>query len=101
MIDIDFNKYEVVFAPETLEEEVIQNVRSLLGNLFFSVPYMREFGLEGDALDAPIPFSQMKLRADIAEKMKYEPRAKLVETIFQGDAINGYTKPIVRISLND
>lgn len=102
MIEINLNKYAVVFAPATVQEEVVQNIRMILSTIYFSVPYHREFAITADYLDDPIHVSQMRMRADIAEKiLKYEPRAKLEEIVFQGDAINGYTKPIVRISLND
>jgi len=102
MIDITINKSEITFAPETIEEEVIQNIRMILSTMFFSTPYNREFGLAPDYLDDPINVSQMRMRADIAEKItRYEPRARIEEIVFQGDGIKGYTNPIVRISLND
>lgn len=102
MIEIDVNKYEVVFAPATIEEEVAQNVRMIVSAMFFEVPYHREFGLNATYLDSPIQRSQALSRADIIKQInRYEPRARVEDIIFQGDAINGKTAPIVRISLND
>lgn len=102
MIDIDLNRYEVIFAPSTIAEEVSQNIRMILGTMFFEVPYHRDFGLNATYLDAPIQRSQALSRADIIRKInQYEPRARVEDIEFQGDALDGKTLPIVRISLND
>lgn len=102
MIDIDFNKYEVIFAPETIEEEVVQNIRNIINEMFFGVPYHREFGLNPTYLDGPIQMTQMKMRVDITNQVnRFEPRAKIIDIKFNGEAVNGYTMPTVRIALND
>lgn len=95
-------KYEVVFAPETIEEEVAQNIRMILSSMFFEVPYAREFGLNAIYLDAPILRAQALTRVDIIKQInRYEPRAKVEYVNMDGNVIEGKTTPIVGISLND
>ena len=95
-------KYEVVFAPATIEEEVVQNIRMILSSMFFEVPYAREFGLNAVYLDAPIQRAEALTRADIIKQIKrYEPRAKVEYVNMDGSVIEGKTTPIVGISLND
>jgi uncharacterized protein len=102
MIEITLqDKYEIEFGPSDERVEVIQNVRTILNELFFGVINHRNFGLNATYLDAPIQTANILSRADIIEKIeKDEPRAKVESVSFKGDGLTGYTNPIVRISIN-
>ena len=101
MIEITIDKYEITFAPNTEAEEIIQNVRQILSTMYFEVINNREFGLNATYVDAPIQQSNMLSRVDIINKIRRdEPRAKVENIEYYGDAETGYTKPIVRISIN-
>lgn len=103
MIEITLNdKYELNFDPESIEEEVIENVRNILNDMFFSVPMYRDHGLNATYLDAPIQKVSMLSRVDIINKIhEGEPRARVENIEFKGDGLTGYTNPIVRISINE
>ena len=46
-------------APQTLYEEVIQNVWFLLSSLEYDIPLNREFGLNAAYIDKPITISAL------------------------------------------
>lgn len=63
-------------APQTLYEEVIQNVWFLLSSLEYDIPLNREFGLNAAYIDKPITTATALATADIYDKIgEYEPRA--------------------------
>lgn len=96
------DNYEFQFSPPTLEIEVYQNIRNILSDMFFSVPFMREYGLNPEYLDDPIQKSQVLSKADIIKQIKrYEPRARVVSVNMEGDLLEGKSIPRVRIELND
>jgi phage baseplate assembly protein W len=93
--------YDYEFAPESVEKEIIQNVRHLLATPEMTVIFNREFGLNFSNLDKPLNIVKTRLIIDINKKIRrYEPRAIIEDIEFQGDAETGYINPIVRISTN-
>lgn len=69
---------KIDFAPATVVEEVLQNVRTLLRTAKYSVPLDRALGITADFLDRPTPVAMARLRVEISEEIeRYEPRAKL------------------------
>lgn len=98
---IDLETKEVVFGPSTVAQEIAQNIRNIVNTWYFEVPFFRDFGLQPDYLDSPPDYAQMQMRADLIEKInRDEPRAKVENISFSGDALNGKLKPTVRISYN-
>ena len=66
--------------PESLEEEIAQNIRFILSTPKGSVPMMRDLGIDHSLLDNPAPAMQAKLKADVVEQVKrFEPRARVKE----------------------
>ncbi len=87
------------FAPSTLEEEIIQNVKTICTTPKYSVPLDREFGVDTEALDRPTPKAMALIRAELVQAIrKYEPRCKVKRVDFDGD-INGKLSVLVRISI--
>lgn len=88
----------IELMPETEVEEVMQNVRMILGIRRGTVPIDRAFGLDTSALDSPSPAARAILTATVAKDIAtLEPRARLVELTMR--EIDGVLEPIVRISV--
>lgn len=93
---------EINFAPQSKYEEILQNVRTILTTALFSVPLYRNFGINFDMLDEPIPIAQYKLTAKIITAVeKYEPRAKVTKVKYSGDGLDGVLKPTVSIIIRE
>ncbi|WP_302364744.1 GPW/gp25 family protein [Pyramidobacter piscolens] len=91
----------VDFAPATVSEEVVQNVRTILSTAAGTVPLDRDFGVDADALDLPAPSAQAKIAADVVDKIaRYEPRARVVRVAWQGDA-DGRLRPRVEVEIDE
>lgn len=101
IVDVTPRAAPVNFAPATVVEEVLQNVATILATMRYSVPYDRDFGLNPDYLDDPVPLTKARATADIiATIRKYEPRCKIESVEFRGDAATGKMTPVVRVSIN-
>ena len=86
-------------APQTLYEEVIQNVWFLLSSLEYDIPLNREFGLNAAYIDKPITTATALATADIYDKIgEYEPRAEIVSIDFTTDYERGILKPKVEVN---
>lgn len=91
----------VDFAPATVSEEVVQNVRTILATAVGTVPLDRDFGVDADALDLPTPSAQAKIAADVVAKIaRYEPRARVVRVAWRGDA-DGRLRPRVEVEIDE
>lgn len=92
---------QVNFAPATVVEEVLQNVKTLLGTTKFSVPLDRELGLKTSLVDRPAPQAQALISADIVQAIRrWEPRAKVEKVTFTGDS-EGRLAPKVQVRIED
>lgn len=86
------------FMPKTEREEILQNVATILATVRYSVPYDRNFGINPEYLDDPMPITQARATADIiAAIRKYEPRCNIESVRFEGDQQEGIMRPIVRV----
>nr|DAE21235.1 MAG TPA: baseplate assembly protein [Caudovirales sp. ctkvU4] len=91
------------FAPATALEEIMQNVRTILMTVKFSVPLDRDFGIEGDIVDSPLDESaQAQLQAEIFDALRrYEHRVEVVQIQFKVDEKKGVMWPVVRIKIKE
>ena len=90
---------EINFAPESLEEEISQNVNTIFRTSKYSVPLDREFGLNASLLDQPVNVAQALLMNEIAESIeKFEPRVKVSEIRFM-ESPEGYLRPLIRVKI--
>ena len=88
------NEFEIVikpgqinFAPETLAEEVIQNVITLCNTLKYSVPMDRALGVEAVFLDEAVNRARAKFTQEVIIAVrKFEPRADVTRVEFAGDS---------------
>ena len=98
---VNANKEPTIdFAPGTVVDEVLQNVRTIITTIKGSIPLDRAFGIDGDVVDLPINVAKAKLTNEIFSAVRrYEPRAVIESITFEGD-ISGRLVPIVEVSVN-
>ena len=82
-----------------MQEEIIQNVQTILSTPQYSVPLDRSFGIDGILVDEPLPLAAAKVRSKIVAAVEYyEPRVKVTKVSFTGDD-NGKFVPKVVIKI--
>lgn len=75
---------DIDFSPQTLSQEVAQNIRSIISTPKESVPMFREFGLSENIIDSPVNEACAKIKSEIIMAVrKYEPRAKIKTISFE------------------
>lgn len=93
------------FAPSTVVEEVLQNVRTILSTVIGSVPLHRDFGVSWEHIDKPLPVARTLMQAAIIDAIdEFEPRAKVVAVTFdmtEDDAMEGILRPTVKIEIEE
>lgn len=93
---------EINLIPETVYEEVIQNLYFLYSSMEYDVPLDREFGLSGAYIDKPVETAKALATISIYEKTEqYEPRAEITNIDFEVDYEKGILKPIVEVNIDD
>lgn len=86
-------------APATTEAEILQNVKTILTTIKYTVPLDRGFGIDASIVDLPIPVAQGKLSNEIFQAIKrYEPRASLTDIQFSSD-ITGTLQVKVKVRI--
>jgi len=92
------------FYPQTVAEEVVQNVRTILATRVGTVPLDRAFGSSWDMIDQALPAAMQLARADVFDALeRFEPRA-VVESIRweqAEDAQDGVLHPVLTVGLAD
>ena len=98
IIDVTAKLEGVSFAPGNELEEILQNVRTILTTMKGSAPLDRDFGLDGSVLDRPVNALRAVLTTNIIEAVEqYEPRVKVTQVSFSGNADEGVVIPTVRV----
>lgn len=96
---------KINLKPQTVTEEVIQNVQTILGTVKGSVPLNRDFGVDIEAVDLPQPMAMMQVKINIIEAIqKYEPRAVIRAIEFANEttaASDGILKPKITLEIKD
>ena len=91
----------VNFGPASLQEEVLQNVRTILATRRGTVPLDRSLGVAWDFVDLPLEVARARISQDVIDAIEEnEPRAEIVRVTFAGDGVEGSLKPTVRIRIN-
>lgn len=93
-------KLELDFAPGNAIEEVLQNLRTILGTMKGEIPLDRNFGISGNVVDMPIHEAQARLTQEIFSAIRrYEPRAVINSITYTAD-ISGRLQPRLEVSIN-
>ena len=81
---------------------VLQNIAVILSTRKGTVPLYRDFGLNMDFLDKPIPVAKVMMISEVREAIeKWEPRATVIGVSFLGDVnAAGHLIPIVEVEIN-
>ena len=68
----------IIYKKQTIVEEVLQNVRMILGTYKTTVPLSRDFAMDISLIDKRVPDVRNEIAAILLDVLKkYEPRAKL------------------------
>lgn len=93
-------KPAIDYDPDTVVEEVLQNVRTIITTIKGSIPLDRAFGIDGNIIDLPINVAKAKLTNEIFRAVRiYEPRAVIESITFEGE-LSGRLVPTVEVSIN-
>jgi phage baseplate assembly protein W len=96
---------KINLAPETVVEEVLQNVAMIISTPQFTVPLDRGFGLPQRFLDKPLPVAKAILVAEVLDAIEeYEPRAEIENITFveeEQEAKAGKLIPRVEVNIID
>jgi phage baseplate assembly protein W len=99
--DVTATTLAINWSPSTEQEEILQNVRFILGSVAGSVPLARGMGVDQDAVDAPSSKARALLMTSVLRAIqRNEPRARVVEIhVEDNGALNGQFTPRVRIAI--
>ncbi len=93
------------FFPNTIEEEIEQNIRVILGTYRGTVPLNRKFGIDTSFIDNPsnkaLIISKLKISEAIQE---FEPRVEVTKISIERDienALNGDFTMLVEVNIKD
>lgn len=93
---------EINLAPETVLEDILQNVATIISTRKGTVPLDRNFGLSQDFLDRPMLVAEPLVTAEITEAIsEYEPRAAVVSVEFEAGDSPGVLIPVVEVEINE
>ena len=97
-----YTSNKIKLAPESREEEILQNIENLLTTPKFSVPLDRDFGLSQRFIDKPLPVAEMVFRSEILDAIeKYEPRVSIGDVTFENGDGPGKLIPQVEVIILD
>jgi len=102
-IDITGN-LETIKIGARGREEIIQNVAIILSTVKGSVPLDRDFGIDNDFVDRPLPVTQAMMVGKIAAEVeKQEPRVKVTRVTFVENpgTADGVMVPKVSLKIKD
>lgn len=93
------DKVKVNFAPSTEEEEILQNLQTILSTIKYTVPLDRTFGIDADFVDAPSAEARAKAENEYFKAIRLnEPRATVERITWEADA-DGKLAARVEVSL--
>jgi len=97
------NSQKITLAPESIVEEILQNVSMIISTPQYSVPLNRAFGLPYKFLDKPIQVAKAMFVSEIADAVElFEPRAKVIAVIFvqsEEEGVAGKLIPKVEVKI--
>ena len=101
VFDVTATPLVIDWAPESVEAEVVQNVRFILGTVAGTAPLARGMGISQDAVDANATKARALLMTSVLRAIQQnEPRATVIELhVDDVNAIGGKFAPRVRIEI--
>lgn len=91
----------IQLQPESVVDEIVQNINTILSTPKGTVPLDRDFGIDWSFVDSPQPAAQMMLRQEIVSALKkYEPRVVVLSISFRkSDAADGQLIPVINFEI--
>ena len=91
----------ISLAPETLIEEIIQNVAMIISTMKNTAPLFRDFGVSMTFLDRPTPAAEALIVAEIYDAVEmFEPRAEILNVSFVRDEMTGRIFPSLEVGIS-
>ncbi len=89
-------------ADIKLVSAVLQNIALILATPKGSAPFYRDFGVTNEFLDKPLPVAKAMMISGVREAIEdWEPRAKVINISFEGDALEpGKLVPVVEVEIS-
>lgn len=88
--------------PETVRDEVAQNVMTILLVLRGSQPLFRELGVSSRLVDRPMHLLETEMAVELFDQVeKFEPRAAVKEIHFRYEPLLGTAIPTVTFSVKE
>ena len=92
---------EININPETLIEEVVQNVAMILATRKGTVPLDRDLGLSQTFVDEPMNLAKVMIISEIMEEVgEYEPRATIKGVTFKRGRTVDALVPVVEVDVD-
>ncbi|GAK06025.1 hypothetical protein JCM19037_4577 [Geomicrobium sp. JCM 19037] len=102
MVEVDVQNVDVLLNDETNEEILSQNLKMLFTTPLGSVPLDRDYGINMDVVDAPLPIARGRLIVEYEDKIRrFYPQLRIKEVTFTGNAHTGLLIPKVVITNAD
>ena len=105
---------KINLAPETVLDEVLQNIAVIISTVKGTVPLYRDFGISSGFVDKPSTVAESLITAEVFDAIeKYEPRAEVLEVTFEnetkddgsrlqdGSRLHGRLFPRLEVKIND
>ncbi|MEG0422872.1 MAG: hypothetical protein RR589_18410 [Hafnia sp.] len=92
---VSASSHQINWAPQTLVEEVLQNVSTILATQIGTVPYSRKLGVTSGLVDSLTPIFIATATREIIQKVgEFEPRAVIHSVSFEkANASDGVIRP--------
>lgn len=99
--EVDLGGTDWKIVPSTKAEEIIQNVKCLLLTAKGTCFFYRDFGIEVELVDKPLPVAKNKFLAEVVVAIeKYEPRARVKRIKWvRSAAADGVLSPVISIEI--
>ena len=97
------DKVSYALCESDTVKSVLQNCHLILTTRKGSIPMYREFGLDNDFVDRPIPVAQTMMISKVKEALEtFEPRAEFVNLTFEQNIdVPGGMIPILEVEINE
>jgi len=97
-----YDLQNINLAPETREEEIMQNVAVIISTPKFSVPLDRGLGMAQRFVDKPIQVAQSILISEVLDAVERdEPRVEVLNVTFEMGGTPGALIPVVEVDILD
>ena len=101
LVDMTGKAEAVNYAPATVREEVLQNVRTIVSTIRGEVPLDRAFGIDGSLVDLPVNRAKAWMANEIIQAIRrYEPRAVITKVVFRGE-LEGKLIPVLEVEIRE